>query len=245
MKTIHNAAHNVAALIRDRHPERAEDCRRSIYAVEADCPDGKLLYHTLSGELLLLEPGEDPDAPALRRELTERRFLVPRTLDEKKLCDQTRNVLRLTQSESGHVTSYVVFTTTDCNARCYYCFERGQRRLTMSAETADDVAAWMLAHCGGEDITVRWFGGEPLVNVGAIDRISRTLRDSGASYRSVMFSNAFLFTPELVKRAAELWQLRQVVVTLDGTEEVYNHTKARDCASSASMRKKAPAAGCC
>ena len=40
-----------------------------------------------------------------------------------------------------------------------------------------------------------------------------------------MISNGFLFDEKLIKRAAELWRLRQIQITLDGTECVYNAVK--------------------
>ena len=41
-----------------------------------------------------------------------------------------------------------------------------------------------------------------------------------------MVSNGFLFDDETVHEAVELWNLKKVQITLDGTEEVYNRIKA-------------------
>ena len=41
-----------------------------------------------------------------------------------------------------------------------------------------------------------------------------------------MISNGYLFSEEIIDRAARLWELRNVQITLDGTEKVYNETKA-------------------
>ena len=226
METIRNANSKVQAVIGAQRYDGEGDWRPSRFRAEIDCPDGRLLYHSMTGELLLLGRGESPSDPAVREALARRWFLVPGGFDEKQHCDQLRTVVRMLSDNSDYISHYVVFTTTDCNARCYYCFENGQRRISMTEQTARDAAAWMLARAKGRKIKIRWFGGEPLFNAGVIDLISQALRDHGAAYESTMFSNAYLFDAETARKAAELWKLRHVVVTVDGTEAVYKRVKA-------------------
>lgn len=96
----------------------------------------------------------------------------------------------------------------------------------MSEKTALDVANYILANANGEKIKIRWFGGEPLVNSKVIDLISEELQKHGAEYESNMVSNAYLFDEMTTKRAKDLWHLQSVLITIDGTEGVYNRTKA-------------------
>ena len=175
---------------------------------------------------MLLAPDETEETPEVREYLVSHWFLVPLTFDEIRHCDQIRNVVRLTHPPRMGICRYVVFTTTDCNARCYYCFEKGQRRLTMTEQTARDAAAYMLRQADGGRIAIRWFGGEPLCNAGAIDIIAETLRDRGAVYEGTMVSNALLFDENMIEKAVRLWELRRVLITIDGTEQVYRRTKA-------------------
>ena len=200
--------------------------RPSHFVLAADCGEGLLLYNTLTGELLLLDRKEAGQWPNSGEYLVKHWFLVPQDFDELRHCEQIRTVLRLTQPVKKNISRYVIFTTTDCNARCFYCFEKGQRRFSMTEQTARDTARYILNHAGENIIAIRWFGGEPLYNVGVIDSISQILRDAGASFESTMVSNAYLFDAEMVEKARTLWHLRNVIVTLDGTEEVYNRTKA-------------------
>ena len=65
----------------------------------------------------------------------------------------------------------------------------------------------------------------PLYNAQVIDLICNDLVERGIGYESSMISNGFLFDEKLIKRAAELWRLRQIQITLDGTEGVYNAVK--------------------
>ena len=229
MKTIRPGFETVLAILNTQQYEPGQTYRRSIYIAETDCPDGRLLYHTLSGALLLLdstETGEWDRNPNLRKVLVERWFLVPDSEDEWKRCEQVRYVAGLLQNEKSFINRYIVFTTTDCNARCYYCFEHGQRRFSMTEQTARDVADYMLLHAQGERIRIRWFGGEPLLNVKAIDIISEALQRQGVEYASTMVTNGYLLDASLLEKANRLWHLRQTFITIDGTEEQYNRTKA-------------------
>ena len=124
------------------------------------------------------------------------------------------------------ITGYTILTTTGCNARCYYCFEKGTKPVTMTAETASKVVRYIVAHHGDETVNIRWFGGEPLVNAKVIDQICTELSRQGVPFRSTMTSNGYLMDAGMVERAKDLWQLRRVQITLDGMAQTYNRVKA-------------------
>ena len=48
----------------------------------------------------------------------------------------------------------------------------------------------------------------------------------GIEYYSWMTSNGYLFSDEACQKAKNLWNLKRVQITLDGTEETYNKSKA-------------------
>jgi radical SAM protein with 4Fe4S-binding SPASM domain len=123
------------------------------------------------------------------------------------------------------ITGYTILTTTGCNARCFYCYEKGTKPVTMTAETADKVVRHIVKHRGDEKVSLKWFGGEPLVNARVIDQICTELCEQGVPFRSSMISNGYLFDADKVQRAKDLWQLQQVQITLDGTEQTYNRVK--------------------
>lgn len=212
-------------------PER--DYRLCRQCVVQPLPAGMLLFHTLTLELLLLDaeeanrladlPGKVPECLT---SLIRKRFLVPTDENENAYCEQLRHIVALTNRKSDAITSYTILPTSDCNARCFYCYELGRSRIPMSMETARLAAAYIAAHCKGEKVALHWFGGEPLFNLPAIDAIINGLNDQGVSYSSGMISNGYLFDEALVKKAKEEWRLRRIQITLDGTEPVYNQRKA-------------------
>ncbi len=207
--------------------------RITAHCVRIEQPEGLLFYHTLTGELLLLTHEEEAllaklpgSAPPVLTELVSRRFLVPEGADEMALVDQVRNIARRLKRGDGILTDYLIFTTTACNARCFYCFEAGIQKTTMTKETARAAGEYIATHCGGKPVHLVWFGGEPLLNVKAIDAITDVLRQRGVEFRSRMDSNGYLFDEALAARIKNNWGLYQVQITLDGTEEVYNQRKA-------------------
>ena len=199
--------------------------RFSHYCVSAEHPDGVLLWHTLTRELLLLTPEEFANALSLQ-ELRERRFVVAQELDEKKLAKLVQWVLKTTRRKEDFISDYTILTTTDCNARCFYCYELGRSRIPMSAQTALKTAEFIRSHCGGKPVRITWFGGEPLYNASVIDIISDYLRENGVEFSAFMISNGYLYNDEMVEKAHSRWNITRVQITLDGTEDVYNRCKA-------------------
>ena len=198
--------------------------RLMTYVVQQPVADGLLLYNTLTCSLLLLTPDEAADITA-QQELKDRWFLVPQEHDDRKLCQQIRQMAALVTPAVKTINRYTILTTTGCNARCFYCFEKGAKPVSMTAETAGKVVRYIVAHRGDEEVKIRWFGGEPLVNVKAIDRICTALREQGVAFRSTMISNGYLFVADKLQRATDLWQLEKVQITLDGMEQTYNRVK--------------------
>ena len=158
-------------------------------------------------------------------------ILVPQDFDVSFFKDYVETqVWNKTPIEEffNKISSYVIFTTTDCNARCFYCYERGTSKIKMSKKTAEDVANFIVNEYTTnelEEIHIEWFGGEPLYNIEAIDTIVDILAANNVKFTSTMISNSLLFTPQLCHTAKTKWNLTNIQITLDGTKDVYNKIK--------------------
>ena len=154
---------------------RAEETYRLMYfVVQAEVDDGLLLLHNMTKEMVLLSQEEQrvfEQCPTDLPELIDRWFLVPTGHDDCKLSRQILEVARMIAQPRPHITDYTIMTTSDCNARCFYCYELGQSRRTMTEETALQTADYIIGHCGGEAVSIVWFGGEPLFNKPVISLI--------------------------------------------------------------------------
>ncbi|MBQ3557098.1 MAG: 4Fe-4S cluster-binding domain-containing protein [Oscillospiraceae bacterium] len=195
------------------------------YCLAQQVEDGVLLFNLMTREMVLLTEEEYSRATELDY-LRQRWFIVPEQLDEKECMEFVRLIFKSKTKSKGEITGYTIFTTTDCNARCFYCFELGRSRIPMSEETAHKTAEYIKSHCGGKKVKISWFGGEPLMNPTAIDIICDDLREAGIEFTSSMVSNGYLFDDALAEKAENKWNLKRIQITLDGTEDVYNRIKA-------------------
>lgn len=202
-----------------------ESYRLMKYCAQLSVPEGELLFNVPTREMVLLSKEEFSHA-AESEYLRAHWFFVPESTNEKQAVDKLRWVLENMQKKSGAITTYTILTTTDCNARCFYCFEKDVAHINMTEETAKKALSYIKAHSQGEKVKISWFGGEPLYNMPIIDLISRELQQMGIEFSSNMLTNGYLFDAEAVRKAKELWNLKSVQISLDGTEDVYNKSKA-------------------
>lgn len=119
-----------------------------------------------------------------------------------------------------------ILTTTACNARCDYCYEKGTPLMRMDARTAEQTARFITDQlCDFGTANLEWFGGEPTLNPEAADLICRKLQDADIRYRSSIVTNGLLLRSCLTEERIALWNLRRVQVTLDGPEQEHEAAK--------------------
>jgi uncharacterized protein len=121
-----------------------------------------------------------------------------------------------------------VVMNLDCNLACIYCFEGTRKgKLYMAQETGDLLVEFIkkkvLPH--KEEISLTFYGGEPLLSSGFIRRIAeqlKTLADAaGVKFSFALITNGTLLTPRVVDELKPLG-LRLASVTLDGPGEVHD-----------------------
>lgn len=202
------------------------------YVLQKKCEDGLLLHNSITGKLVLLNDTEafildnlPTKCTEAMKELIENHFLVPIDYDEKDTVQKVRMLIKRLDASTG-IESYTILTTTNCNARCFYCYESDLPHLNMDEQTANKLVDYMIKHRGKSILKLHWFGGEPLVCMNRIDQICDALRDRNVKYVSSMTSNGYLFTEEVAEKAVDSWKLESIQITLDGTEDIYNKTKA-------------------
>ena len=231
MQTIIEPRKNVTLLWRPPRPAQTK-YRLMKYLLESETEDGLLLYNVVTSEMVLLNQGETElvkrlplDYTPEMDQLIAEHFIVKEDYDESKLVLELRAVL-LKLDVPERVSGFTILPTTECNARCYYCFESDHPRCTMTDQIAADTVAYIAKLCKGEPIDITWFGGEPLVGLKQINKICAGLREREIKYKSSIVTNAYLFDESVIRTAKEDWHLRNAQITLDGTETVYNKVKA-------------------
>lgn len=208
--------------------------RRFTYAILSKRNNEFLIANLLTREILALTEKEYSailnsdfsEDKNLSEYLISEWFLVEENHNDKLTADQILRVFEAVSAKKPDLfTHYTVLPTTDCNARCFYCYEANVHKENMSENTAEAVADYIKRHSFNEKVTFRWFGGEPLCNKKAINTITSRLRENGIPFKSSIVTNGYLFTEDVIREAKEKWNVSFVQITLDGTEEVYNRCK--------------------
>ena len=236
MITVAAPLQHIAALWSKPDHREGETFRLMRYVLRLDHDGRVLLHNVVTGQLAALDKAEAEilDRLPLRYEpamdqLIDAHYLVAERFDEHHRFVKMREVLRkmMAPSSSEWITNYTILPTTACNARCYYCYERGVPVHTMTEKTADDTVKFITDRCGpGKKVSIRWFGGEPTVAADRIDRICEGLAANGIDFKSSMTTNGYLLDEEMVSRAKTRWNLKDVMISVDGTERNYNEIKA-------------------
>lgn len=213
----------------------ASQYRWSAFVIKKEIQDGLLCYNTLTCELILV-PHSEYNELFNNTELISKWFLVPINFDEYELAKNAKRIrqtiYRADKSRKWNcsINKYWILTTTNCNAKCFYCHEKGIPHKHMNKETAVSVVNYIEHLSKDKQVHIMWYGGEPLINSEAIDIISKGLKEKGIIYTSSMISNGFEFNQEMIEMAASQWHLNEVQITIDGEENTYNRTKAyKDC----------------
>jgi len=198
-----------------------------------DNPDRVLLFSTrrLSKAIvplsLLRSLEEGTLSPESIATLTRLGFLVPDSDAERQAM-----LTVMTDAEEHMKKAFLMAVMNlDCNLACTYCYEGKQRgRHYMSTETAD----LLVKYCEdnflpqGKDLTIDFYGGEPLLSLDLIKSISLRLQASaekmGTGYAFTLVTNGTLLTTAVASELVPLG-LKSARVTLDGPRE--NHDSYR------------------
>lgn len=153
-------------------------------------------------------------------ELIKGRFLVPKGTDELVYYRSIISFLKAYEQKNLK-KGYTILPTLGCNARCVYCFQEGMQQIGMTHETVEDALRFILNDCGGKEITLSWFGGEPLLREDVIDRITSGVKEAGVEFKSLMISNGSLITPATIGKMVDLWRVQSIQISMDGAERDY------------------------
>lgn len=113
----------------------------------------------------------------------------------------------------------ILLASEDCNFRCVYCYEKFERG-TMSPETREGVKRLVERRAPHlTEMSVAWFGGEPLYGWEAIQELEPCLTAAaarhGIRFTQHMTTNGYLLTEERATRLLE-WGCSSFQITLDG-----------------------------
>jgi len=209
------------------------ELKYSKYNYEVTLPNGtKAIYNLLSGKKLRLEsPVKEfyelvlqmPDSRLAQKWkvagfLTDGDELTQMKLQTEAVYFHTQ-ILRLT-----------VCPTTACNFRCSYCFENHDS-VVMNQNVQNKLVAMVKRFFHDfrpKQLHVTWFGGEPLLQPGIIENLSRRFMalcaDNQVQYAADIVTNGYLLTQKMADLLAEC-RVKRGEITLDGLQECNDRTR--------------------
>lgn len=157
-------------------------------------------------------------------ELVDCGFIVPIDIDE---LDEIRGEYE-ERSRISNEFHLILAITLDCQFRCVYCYESHPKvYMTEDVKTAITGAVKDYA-VAGKDISIVWYGGEPLLDFESIRMLSSRFIDIcnkyGVKYHASMISNGYLFSLESIAELEDL-RIESVQITLDGMEDVHEQRR--------------------
>ena len=207
--------------------------KKSYYNLSESFGEELLLYNLVSNCVALLDKpyidvynaAENYDLRDARaKELYDRGFLVEQEKNEVAFINSRRHSVLYGRF---HEKLFTILPTTDCNARCYYCYQEDWKPIVMDETTAEAVIEFIKRNTEAEDnVTVSWFGGEPLYNINIIRMINAELVQSyGDRYKSIMTSNGSFISRKLAHEMKKDWNMKCIQITIDGLKERYEKVK--------------------
>jgi uncharacterized protein len=195
-----------------------------------DRPDFFLIYSTLRGSMALvsgatLRAAQAGSAPGADGEALVRLGMLVDDLEAER--EQMRGLLDRANGRSRCFRAIAVLNL-DCNLACGYCYEEDFRGTHYMSEATAQLLVDTLVRdqlSQGRDLSLSFYGGEPLLSQGLISSISEPLlaaaRKHGVNYSFNLVTNGTLLNRETAERLLPLG-LKGAKFTLDGPREIHD-----------------------
>ncbi|MDJ0764683.1 MAG: radical SAM protein [Myxococcota bacterium] len=209
------------------HLVKLEDSSGVLYNFYTLCLLALTPEDVSAATAVLAEPDAAPNARSsageMKQLLIDKGFLIDASIDELAHLRASRASART----SRHL-SLTVLPSLACNFRCIYCYET-PNNAAMSPAVEAALATYIETHLTpGGKLHITWFGGEPLLELDRIRRLTRQMRqisdNRGAGFDAAMISNGYLLSEPVAKELAELG-VKRVQVTIDGPEDIHNQRR--------------------
>jgi len=158
-------------------------------------------------------------------------YFIDFEVDEREQLHKIYSLNKDVYSKDAADINLTIGTTIMCNMGCSYCFEFVKPNKTMKDQKVlDDILFYLRDMVSKSPVrkwrkfNVVWYGGEPLINRAAIEKLSPRLiefcNEFGMVYQAEIITNGLLLDPDT-------WMLllksnvQNVQVTIDGPKEIH------------------------
>lgn len=173
-----------------------------------------LIYNTLRGNVVRIKK---ENYSLDNQELIKHKFVVPDNQNESNIYKYAY-LKKIFDEKSLNLS---IATTLNCNLRCPYCFEEGNKSHEILTEDITNAICKYILSKRKRQISITWFGGEPLLNFNSITNISEFLLRNKIDFSSGIITNGTLLTEKMISKFDE-YRINTAQITFDGTKELHD-----------------------
>lgn len=159
---------------------------------------------------------EEEDASGLRKELLKQGIFTD-DADEISLYKYKYYA----HAFNPRIFHLCIAPTMQCNFSCFYCFEEGNKNLPTMSDEVENALIRYIEKNKEDQVSINWFGGEPLLAFDRIVSISEKLNQKNIRYVSSLVTNGSLLTKSKIARLDRL-HLTHIQISLDGLAPVHD-----------------------
>lgn len=161
-----------------------------------------------------------------QQQLYDNGFIVPDDVDEL-------NLVKMSMLRGRYDNATLILTiapTMACNFRCIYCFEKGQyKNHVMTEETMHNILEYIEKKANHlQHLSVTWFGGEPMLEMGRIAKLSKSIisicEKFNIQYHSSIITNGYMLNEENASILKDC-HVDIAQITIDGPREIHDQRR--------------------
>lgn len=192
-----------------------------------------LIFNSLKGSFIRMKNQKDINnllssnfnnlSPTQINYLVDNGFIVNTSSEEDILAQK-----KLFDYIYDNNLELVIMPTLQCNFRCAYCYENFKMK-AMDDEGVQSIIKYLhrtLSRHSG--LTISWFGGEPLLALEQIEKITEQALKCCSKlkipYHSSITTNGYLLTPENIRKLLKM-RIYDMQITIDGSENFHDKNR--------------------
>ncbi len=196
--------------------------------------DSLYILNTLHGNFAKINVGVDEIYSAMKgvgkipdchlEFMMKNNFIIENNVNEYEEC------IKFSQQiiKGNDLLNLIILPTERCNFNCVYCYEYHDGE-SLTDEYADLVIKFVERHIKGKKgLNVSWFGGEPLVNLAMVRKLSLKLlelcHNYKISYTADMTTNGYLLDLKTINELKKM-HIYRYQITIDGFSNTHNEQR--------------------
>lgn len=198
------------------------------YLFESD-EFGFLLFNSLSDTFMSLNKEaynfiiENKDKPEVLKSseiggiLEKNKCLVKSDYDEINQIDYLETLSK-TNSKDLNLT---IAPTYACNFDCVYCYEKDRRNIFLDESQIKNIINFIDTFKDAEDVSITWYGGEPLMGINTIEKLTEEIESLGKKINHIIVTNGYLLNKKNIEILNRL-NIKTAQITLDGPKAIHD-----------------------